>query len=287
MQLIGVHTILGLSAYIDPADRPGHDGPGRASSAIGAYIAGMLTVLSGWHHRAGDAGWRRAVAGPSPAMVGFPALTGQGPDASWSRRSPSASSCACSGSTSTIRSPRATFKVGPLGGEGFKQIRFFPENGWTTGEVALFIWVIVVVIDHGRPVVDGPVSRMGAVLRAVGEDDLAAQSVGINLTAVKVSAFAMGGFIAGDRRRDLRPLHDPYRAPQFRRGARHLRHRLSRSWAGSRTCSAPCSRCIFIQGISGRRPSFHGRLAQHSVRRADPAGDEPAPGRPDRCALGP
>ena len=39
-------------------------------------------------------------------------------------------------------------------------------------------------------------SRYGAVLRAVGEDELAAQSVGINLTAVKVSAMTIGGAIA-------------------------------------------------------------------------------------------
>ena len=41
------------------------------------------------------------------------------------------------------------------------------------------------------------VSRAGTVLRAVGEDEMAAQSAGINLTAVKVSAMAGGGFIAG------------------------------------------------------------------------------------------
>ena len=40
-------------------------------------------------------------------------------------------------------------------------------------------------------------SRAGAVLRAVGEDELAAQSVGINLTTVKVTAMGVGGFIAG------------------------------------------------------------------------------------------
>jgi len=40
-------------------------------------------------------------------------------------------------------------------------------------------------------------SRYGAVLRAVGEDEVAAQSVGINLTAVKVSAMTVGGAIAG------------------------------------------------------------------------------------------
>ena len=40
-------------------------------------------------------------------------------------------------------------------------------------------------------------SRAGAVLRAVGEDELAAQSSGINITAVKVSAMTVGGVIAG------------------------------------------------------------------------------------------
>jgi branched-chain amino acid transport system permease protein len=40
-------------------------------------------------------------------------------------------------------------------------------------------------------------SRAGAVLRAVGEDETAAQSCGINLTAVKVAAMTGGGFIAG------------------------------------------------------------------------------------------
>lgn len=40
-------------------------------------------------------------------------------------------------------------------------------------------------------------SRAGAVLRAVGHDETAAQSVGLNLTAVKVGAMTLGGFIAG------------------------------------------------------------------------------------------
>src|SRR5262245_49873351 len=40
-------------------------------------------------------------------------------------------------------------------------------------------------------------SRAGAVLRAVGEDEVAAQSTGINITAVKVSAMTIGGVIAG------------------------------------------------------------------------------------------
>jgi branched-chain amino acid transport system permease protein len=86
-------------------------------------------------------------------------------------------------------------KVGPLGGEGFRQIRFFPEHGWSTGEVMLFIWLFVVFAMAALWWIDR--SRYGAVLRAVGEDELAAQSVGVNLTAVKVSAMTIGGAIAG------------------------------------------------------------------------------------------
>jgi branched-chain amino acid transport system permease protein len=85
--------------------------------------------------------------------------------------------------------------IGPHGAEGFRQIRYFPENGWSTFDVLVFIWLVVAVVmaclwwlDH---------SRAGAVLRAVGEDEVAAQSSGINITAAKVSAMTIGGVIAG------------------------------------------------------------------------------------------
>src|SRR3970282_2423582 len=37
---------------------------------------------------------------------------------------------------------KGNVKVGPLGGEGFRQIRYFPENGWTTLDAILFIWTV-------------------------------------------------------------------------------------------------------------------------------------------------
>jgi branched-chain amino acid transport system permease protein len=90
---------------------------------------------------------------------------------------------------------RGNIRVGPLGGEGFRQIRYFPEHGWSTLDVMIFIWVVVVLVAAALWWMDR--SRAGTVLRAVGEDEVAAQSVGINLTAVKVSAMTAGGFIAG------------------------------------------------------------------------------------------
>ena len=59
----------------------------------------------------------------------------------------------------------------------------------------LFIWLFVIAAMALLWWFDR--SRYGSVLRAVGEDELAAQSVGINLTAVKVSAMTVGGAIAG------------------------------------------------------------------------------------------
>ena len=59
----------------------------------------------------------------------------------------------------------------------------------------IFIWAVVVLVMAALWWFDR--SRAGAVFRAVGEDELAAQSVGINITAVKVSAMTIGGVIAG------------------------------------------------------------------------------------------
>ena len=59
----------------------------------------------------------------------------------------------------------------------------------------LFIWAVVALVMAALWWLDR--SRAGAVLRAVGEDELAAQSTGINITAVKVSAMTIGGVIAG------------------------------------------------------------------------------------------
>jgi branched-chain amino acid transport system permease protein len=61
--------------------------------------------------------------------------------------------------------------------------------------VMLFIWTFVILVMALLWWFDR--SRYGSVLRAVGEDELAAQSVGVNLTAVKVSAMTIGGAIAG------------------------------------------------------------------------------------------
>jgi branched-chain amino acid transport system permease protein len=191
-QIIGVHTLLGLSAYI--VLLTGQVSLAQAGFfAIGAYVAGMLSVLLGWPLVPALA--VGAALGASVACaVGFPALRVRG------LMLVIATLAFGEGVrlfffNFDYQIARGDIKVGPLGGEGFRQIRYFPENGWTTFEVMLFIWAIVAIVMAVLWWFDR--SRYGAVLRAVGEDELAAQSVGINLTAVKVSAMTIGGAIAG------------------------------------------------------------------------------------------
>jgi branched-chain amino acid transport system permease protein len=190
-QIIGVHTLLGLSAYI--VLLTGQVTLAQAGFfAIGAYVAAMLTVLAGWALIPAIA--VGALLGALVACaVGFPALRVRGLILVVATLA-FGEGVRLFFFNFDYQVARGDIKVGPLGGEGFRQIRYFPENGWTTFEVMLFIWAIVVVVMATLWWFDR--SRYGAVLRAVGEDELAAQSVGINLTAVKVSAMTVGGAIA-------------------------------------------------------------------------------------------
>jgi branched-chain amino acid transport system permease protein len=191
-QTVGIHTLLGLSAYI--VLLTGQVSLAQAAFfAIGAYAAGMLTVLAGWHV-VPALGAGSMLGAVTACAVGFPALRVKG-------LMLVVATLAFGEGVRLFffnfdyQVAKGGIRVGPLGGEGFRQIRFFPEHGWTTAEVMLFIWVFVIGVMALLWWFDR--SRYGAVLRSVGEDEVAAQSVGINLTGVKVSAMTVGGAIAG------------------------------------------------------------------------------------------
>ncbi|MBX9828038.1 MAG: branched-chain amino acid ABC transporter permease [Xanthobacteraceae bacterium] len=191
-QIIGVHTLLGLSAYC--VLQTGQVSLAQAGFfAVGAYVAGMLTVLAGWA-LVPSLLVAAIASGAIACAVGFPALRVKG-------LMLVVATVAFGEAVRlfffnfTYQIQAGNLKIGPHGGEGFRQIRYFPENGWSTLDVVIFIWVVVALVMAALWWLDR--SRAGAVLRAVGEDELAAQSVGINITAVKVSAMTIGGVIAG------------------------------------------------------------------------------------------
>lgn len=192
LQVIGVHTLLGLSAWCVL-----HTGQVSLAQggffAIGAYVAGMLTAMAGW-----PLGWSLVIAALIAALIavaiGFPALRVKGLmlvvattafaeivrlvffNLKWQVQSPNG-------------------LIGPDGGLGFGGIRYFPSNGWSGTEILCLIWSLVLATMIVLWLLDR--SRIGTLWRAVGEDEVAAQSAGINLTAAKVSAFGIGGAIAG------------------------------------------------------------------------------------------
>ncbi len=191
-QIIGIHTLLGLSAWCVL-----HTGQVSLAQggffAIGAYVAGMMTTI--WHWPLALAlGMGAAVACLVAVAVGFPSLRVKG----------LMLVVATTALSEIIRLFFFNLKfrvetpqglVGPDGSLGFGGIRYFPGNGWSTLDVNLLIWALVSAVLLLLWSLDR--SRVGTLWRAVGEDELAAQSVGINLTAAKVSAFGLGGAIAG------------------------------------------------------------------------------------------
>lgn len=191
-QVIGIHTLLGFSAWCVLQT-------GQVSMlqggffAIGAYSAGMLTTM--WH-------WPilpallvgGLLAGIVAVIVGFPALRVKGLMLVVATMAfAEVVRLGFFNLTWQVSSPDGM--IGPDGSLGFGGIRYFPSNGWSTLEVCVFIWVLVTVVFLVLGWLDR--SRAGIIWRAVGEDELAAQSVGINLTTAKVSAFGVGGVIAG------------------------------------------------------------------------------------------
>lgn len=192
LTLFGFRILLGLSAWI--VILTGQISMAQAGFyAIGAYVAGAATAMGGWPVTPAVllGGLVGALFG---FLVGFPALRVRGLFLV----------IATLAFTEIIRmvflNLRYTIRVGdrtigPSGAEGFRGITYYFERGWTSWEILGFTWAFVVLVLLAFWVLDR--SRAGAVLRAVGEDELAASSVGINLTAVKVAAMTAGGAVAG------------------------------------------------------------------------------------------
>ncbi len=191
-QVIGIHSLLGLSAWCVL-----HTGQVSLAQggffAIGAYAAGMLTAMFGWPLFLALAA-ASLIAASVAIAVGFPALRVKG-------------LMLVVATTAFAEIVRLVFfnltwqvetpqgPIGPNGGLGFGGIRYFPSNGWRVAEIAALIWVFVVLVMAFLWWLDR--TRIGTLWRAVGADEVAAQSIGINLTVAKVSAFGIGGAIAG------------------------------------------------------------------------------------------
>lgn len=192
LTLFGFRILLGLSAYV--VILTGQISLAQAGFyALGAYSAGAATALWGWPIVPAIL-LGAVVGGFFGFLIGFPALRVRGLFLV----------IATLAFTEIVRMVFLNLKytirvgdrtIGPAAGEGFRGITYYFEHGWSGLHILGFTWLFVAAVLLGLWLMDR--SRAGAVLRAVGEDELAASSVGINLTAAKVSAMTLGGFVAG------------------------------------------------------------------------------------------
>ena len=143
LQTIGVHALLGLSAYLLLLT-------GQLSLAqvgffaIGSYVAGMLTVMVGWH--IAPALMAGAItAGFFAFLVGFPALRVKG-------LMLVVATIAFSEIVRLFffnlnwRVQVDGLEVGPDSTQGFREIRYFAANGWEQFHVVALIWSILALV---------------------------------------------------------------------------------------------------------------------------------------------
>lgn len=192
LSLFGFRILLGLSAYV--VLLTGQITMAQAGFyALGAYTAGMASAMWGWPLVPALL-LGGAVAGVFGLLVGFPALRVHGLFLV----------IATLAFTEIVRlfllNVKYTIQVGdrtigPSAAEGFRGITYYYENGWSSLQILALTWAFVLAVLVAVWLMDR--SRAGAVLRAVGEDEVAAASVGVNLTAAKVSAMTIGAVVAG------------------------------------------------------------------------------------------
>jgi len=190
--IIGIHTLLGLSVYLVAISGQMSFGQ-QGFFAIGAYLAGMSTAMWGIGLLPALA-LGAVVAGLMGFVVGFPALRVRGLYLA----------IATFGFGEIVRLAFLNVRytrtigdrlVGPNGAEGFRHVRYVFDRGFTGAQYLVIIlaalaMVIVLYYLFER-------SKLGAKVRAVEEDETAAAMVGIDVTRVKVLAFAAAGAVAG------------------------------------------------------------------------------------------
>jgi branched-chain amino acid transport system permease protein len=188
----GLYSLLALSGYVVTVTGQVSLGQ-QGFYAIGAYLAGIGTALWGWSLLPALL-FGALVAAAVGAVVGVPALRIRGlylAVATLAFGEMVRLSLLSVDYNRVIEGKR----VGPVGAEGFRHIRWFPDHGWTSLAVMGLILVITLLVVVALALVDR--SRIGARMRAVGHDEMAAAMVGVDVSLVKVGAFVAGAALAG------------------------------------------------------------------------------------------
>lgn len=188
----GIHILLGLSVYTVALTGQVSFGQ-QGFYAIGAYVAAIATTLWGVPLLPALL-MGTVVSAFVGVMVGFPALRVKG---LYLAIATFAFGEIVRNGLNILYFTRKVggVEVGPVGPEGFRHISYFNDNAWTSLDVTLLVVAIVCIVLVFYAILER--SRLGATMRAVGADELAASTAGVHVVWIKVGAFAIGAAAAG------------------------------------------------------------------------------------------
>lgn len=195
--LTGINVLLAYSVYA--SFMSGQVSIGQAAFfGVGAYVGASLTVLAGFDLTSAVlvAGFGGAAAS---LFVGVPTLRLKGYHFTIATVAFAEAVRVILHNTKYGR-PRSSGNVGdqwlgPDGATGFRHISYLNDNNISTGQYALIVWAIVIIVIVAFFFVER--SRIARILRTIEEDEVVARSIGVPVARYKVAAFVCGGFLAG------------------------------------------------------------------------------------------
>lgn len=189
---IGMISFIALSAYLLLMIGEISFGQ-QAYFAIAAYSSGIATAMWGWPLWLGLI-WGASTAGVAAALVAVPTMRIHG----------LYFSVATLAFAEMVRLLFEIFfyqieidgeLVGPIGSEGFRDIRYVYDNEITSLEYMGIIYLLLAAVLILFFIVER--ARLGAIFRMIGADEVPTSAMGLNVTAHKIWAAAMAGVIAG------------------------------------------------------------------------------------------
>ena len=189
---IGMISFIALSAYLLLLVGEISFGQ-QAFFAISAYASGIATAMWGWDLWLGIL-WGSLMAAAMAFLLAWPTLRLRG----------LYFSVATLAFAEMVRLIFEVFRyqvkiddelVGPNGSEGFRGIRYIFEQDIGTLDYMFLIYGLLAIVLLFFALMER--SRLGAIFRMLGEDELLTEMQGVNRTYYKVLATVLAGFIAG------------------------------------------------------------------------------------------
>ena len=189
---MGMISFIALSAYLVLVVGEISFGQ-QAFFAVSAYASGIASAMWGWPFL-GAVFWGAAVAGLAGLVLAIPTLRIRGLYFAIATLA-FAEMVRLALEIFTYQVEQDGELVGPNGSEGFRDIRYIYEADMSSGEfllviLALLAATLAIILWIER-------TRLGAILRMVGEDPVLARLQGVNVNLAKIATVATAGLVAG------------------------------------------------------------------------------------------